>query len=163
LAKDACRDLIKKWPKTDILAMHTNSLAPNRFAEEKGIWSIGFNLENADMFPDSYLTSCVWKWDKYYKDAILSCLKGKFYGSVDWVSMEDGIVQLSDLTKNCVPGTEEAVEKARQLFVERSFDVFYGPIIDNKGKLRIPEGESMSEDEMRNHFDWYVEGVTVEK
>ncbi len=155
--------LLAACPEIDILAMHTNSLAPNRVAADHGIWSIGFNMDNASSFPGSYLTACEWNWDDYYRKTILSYLKGKFYGSIDWISMEDDIVGLSELTAECAPGTEDAVNEALQRFEDRSFDVFYGPITDNQGNIRIPEGESMSDDEMLHRFDWYVEGVTIEE
>ena len=92
------------------------------------------------------------------RDALL-----KFYGEYDWIGMEDGIVGLSELTGNVAPGTKKAVEEAAARFSGRSFDVFYGPVTDNEGRLRVPEGESMSDDEMLNRFDWYVEGVIVEE
>ena len=162
-AKTAAEKLFISHPDIDVFSMHTNSLMPNYFAEDKGIWSVGYNMDNSDLFPDSYLTACEWKWDTAYRNAILSSLQGKFHGEVNWIGMETGIVGLSELTKNVAPGTKEAVEEAKKRFENRSFDVFYGPIADNKGVLRVPEGESMSDDEMRNRFDWYVEGVTVEE
>ncbi|MCR4892745.1 MAG: BMP family ABC transporter substrate-binding protein [Lachnospiraceae bacterium] len=163
MTREVSEKLLDQWPGIDIMAMHSDSLEPNRIADQKGIYSVGYNKDNAGLFPDSYLTACVWNWEDYYKEQILNCLKGRFYGSVDWIGMEDGIVGLSELTANCGPGTEEAVEKAVKRFENRSFDVFYGPIVDNKGVLRVPMGESMSDDEMLNHFDWYVEGVSVEE
>jgi basic membrane protein A len=162
-ARDASEKLLEKYPEIDILTMHTNSLMPHYVAADKGIWSIGFNKDNSELFPDSYLTACIWRWDDIYEDLILSCLQGKFYGRNNWISMEDGIVALSELTKNCAPGTAEAVDEATELFYSRGFDVFYGPVVDNNGTLRIPYGESMSDEEMRDRFDWYVEGVTVEE
>lgn len=43
------------------------------------------------------------------------------------------------------------------------FDVFYGPVYDNNGELRINEGENISDKTMMYNFKWYVEGVeTVE-
>ena len=44
-----------------------------------------------------------------------------------------------------------------------TFDVFYGPIYDNEGNLRVAEGETMTDNAMLNEFDWYVEGVVIEK
>ena len=52
--------------------------------------------------------------------------------------------------------------RQQDVLKNRSFDVFYGPVFDNTGRLRVPEKESMS-DEMLNSIDWYVEGVTVEE
>ena len=138
-AKDASEALLDQYPEIDILTMHSNSLMPNLVADEKGIWSIGFNKDNAERYPDSYLTACVWEWAEYYKAEILDCLQGKFHGSRKLIGMEEGIVGLSELTPNCAPGTREAVDKAIARFKSRSFDVFYGPIRDNTGTLRVPD------------------------
>ena len=162
-AKEASEALLDKYPEIDILTMHTNSLMPNQVADEKGIWSIGFNKDNAGRYPGTYLTACVWEWADYYKMEILNCLQGKFYGSSALIGMEDGIVGLSDLTPNCAPGTKEAVDEAVGRFESHKFDVFYGPITDNTGTLRVPDKESMSDEEMNSGFDWYVEGVIVEE
>ena len=44
-----------------------------------------------------------------------------------------------------------------------SFDVFYGPIEDNTGNVRINEGESMSDVDMLNQFNWFVKGVVIDE
>ena len=38
------------------------------------------------------------------------------------------------------------------------FDVFAGPIADSAGELRVPDGESLTVDELLT-MDWAVEGV----
>ena len=61
------------------------------------------------------------------------------------------------------PETKQEVVAANFKMRSRTFDVFYGPITDNMGNLRVEAGESMSDSEMLNGFDWCVEGVTVEE
>ncbi len=155
-----CRELVDRFP-IDVVAMHTNSNEPNRVADERGIMSIGCNLDNADNFSDKYLTACVWKWDAYYRKQILNCLQGKFHGRRDWIDMEKDIVGLSEFSGQVSRETVEAVDAAKEKF-RGSFDVFYGPIRDNTGRLRVAPGESMTDAEMLNAFDWYVEGVAIE-
>ncbi len=55
------------------------------------------------------------------------------------------------------------VHFTEEKMLSRKFDVFYGPVKDNNGNVRIWEGESMSDYEMLNEFNWYVEGVAVEE
>lgn len=161
-AADASRKLLDSHP-IDVMAMHTNSLAPHREADARGVWSIGIHFDNADLFPDTYLIACQWKWDKYYHKQILDCLQGKFHGSNVWMDMEkEGILYLSDFSKHIDPKTKTAVEEAGTRLKSWQYDVFYGPIRDNTGRLRVEAGESMTDDEMLHGFDWYVEGVTVE-
>ncbi len=147
----------------DVLAMHTNSLAPLDTAQKYGIWAVGCNYDNSDKYPDIYLTGCVWKWENYYREQILSCLQGKFRGEHSWLGIESGIMDLVDpeKTHKTPDGCVEAVNAAKDRFESCSYDVFYGPVADNEGRIRIGEGESMSDDNMLNYFDWYVEGVDI--
>lgn len=160
-AGEASRKLLDSHP-IDVMALHTNSLAPHREADARGIWSIGIHRDNADLFPNTYLTACVWNWNGYYYKQILDCLQGKFHGSNVWVDMEDGVVGMSGFSGHIDLQTTLAVQKANDRLKSWEFDVFYGPITDNTGRLRVEAGESMTDDEMQHGFDWYVEGVTVE-
>lgn len=145
----------------DVVAMHTDSLRVLELAEERGIWSIGYNLDNSELFPNTFLTAPVWRWENYYEPYILKCLQGKFKGNNYWEGATTGVVDLSPLTKNVEVGTIQLIEQKRERFESGILDVFYGPIKDNAGNLRIAEGESMTDDAMLNRFDWYVEGVIV--
>ena len=160
-AGTACRELMDRHP-IDVVTLHTNSLQPHREADARGVWSVGYNFDNVDAFPDTYLAACVWKWNVYYRKEILSCLQGKFHGSNEWVNMEDGIVSLSAPTRHVSVEAVAKLQEANERFRSRAFDVFYGPITDNEGRIRIEAGESMSDREMLNNFKWYVEGVKIE-
>ncbi|MCR4655631.1 MAG: BMP family ABC transporter substrate-binding protein [Lachnospiraceae bacterium] len=162
LAGNAGTELFDKYP-IDVMSLHTDSLRPIEEADKRGIWSVGYNLDQSERFPDTYLTACVWHWEVYYREQILKCLQDKFHGSHDWINMEEGIAGLSPLTENAAEGSREAVRKAEELLLSRTYDVFYGPIRDNEGNIRIEDGDSMPDDEMLNRFDWYVEGVLVEE
>jgi len=149
--------------KIDVLAMHTDSLRALEIAEEKGIWSIGYNIDNCELFPNTYLTAPIWRWENFYTPHILECLQGKFEGIHYWEGADTGVVSLAPLTDNVKPGVAEAVEKEMKRLQDRVFDVFYGPVLDRDGRVRIEEGESMSDDSMLNEFDWYVEGVVLDE
>ncbi len=160
-AEKAGRELLDEYP-IDVMAMHTNSIAPNRLADIRGVWSIGCNLDNADLYPNTYLMACEWRWDSYYYQQILDILQGKFHGSNEWFDMESGIVGLSPFSRHVDVQTRTEVQAAAKKLRNWTFDVFYGPIKDNLGNLRVEAGESMTDDEMLNNFYWYVEGVKIE-
>jgi basic membrane protein A len=160
-ALDSCRKLLDNFP-IDVVTVHTDSLAPHREADSRGVWSVGYHRDNRDLFINTYLVACVWDWSAYYREQILNCLQGKFHGKQVWIDKEKGIVSLSPPTPYVDMDTAILVRQVSEKFNSRGFDVFYGPIKDNQGQLRINAGESMSDDEMLNGFDWYVEGVTVE-
>ena len=72
--------------------------------------------------------------------------------------MKDGLVDLAPLTGNVAEGTQAAVDKARAAIIDGSLNVFAGPIKDQTGAVRIPEGSAMTFDEMMS-VDWFVKGV----
>ncbi|WP_051650198.1 BMP family ABC transporter substrate-binding protein [Selenomonas sp. AB3002] len=159
-ALESCRKLLDAFP-IDVVTVHTNSMAPHQEADARGIWSIGYHTDNRELFPNTYLVACEWDWRHYYREQIMDCLQGKFHGRQVWTYKDEGMVKLSPLSPQVSADTAALVRDVTDKFSKRGFDVFYGPIKDNKGSLRITEGASMSDDEMLNAFDWYVEGVSV--
>ncbi len=145
----------------DVMAMHCDSVAPLDVAEDKGIWSIGYNMDNSSLYPNSFLTAPVWDWDKFYTPQIERCLQGKYVSGNHWLGSETGLIKLAPLTENVKSGVGEAVAAQKEMLDAGTYDVFYGPITDTEGNLRVPEGENMSNDTLLNSFDWYVEGVVL--
>lgn len=160
MAADATRKLLTEY-NIDVLAMHTDSLRPLEIAEEEGIWSIGYHTDNSKKCNDTFLTAPIWNWKEFYTAKIKECQQGKFVGKNYWEGAESGMIALAPLTKHVKEGIDEVVEQKMQQISSGTFDVFYGPIYDRNGVLRIPAGESMSDEAMLNEFDWYVEGVNI--
>ena len=158
----ATKELIEDH-RIDVLTMHSDAMTPLEIAEKNGIWMIGYNVDNSERFPDTFLTAPVWNWEKFYEPRILECLQGKFQGIHYWEGVETGIVNLAALTENVKPGIEEKVEEERSRLMSGTFDVFYGPITDNEGNVRVKAGQSMTDDSMLNDFFWYVEGVIIDE
>lgn len=161
LTRDVTEEFFMECPNIDVMTLHSDSQAPLQLADEKAIWTIGYNIDNEKLYPNTFLTAPVWAWEKFYEPHILECLQGKFHEQKYWEGLETGIVDLAPLTKNVKEGTQEIVDAEKQKLLTGEFDVFYGPIKDNEGKERIAAGENMSDDVLLNEFDWYVEGVVI--
>ncbi len=160
LVADATRNILMDH-NIDVLAMHTNSLRSLEIAEEEGIWSIGYNMDNSKKCDDTFLTAPVWNWENFYTPRIKECQQGKFVGRNYWEGAESGMISMAPLTEHVKEGISEIVEQKMNEISSGTFDVFFGPIYDRDGVLRIPAGESMSDEAMLNEFDWYVEGVKI--
>lgn len=161
-AEEATNRLIQNYG-IDVLAMHNDSIKPLEVAERCNVMSIGYNVDNSENYPNTSLTAAVWDWESFYTPHILTCLQGKFEGHHYWEGIETGMVSMAPLSVKVKGGVKEAVEESRQRLVSGTFDVFYGPIRDNNGILRVAEGESMTDAAMLNGFDWYVEGVMLDE
>lgn len=162
-SKEATEKLLTKVPKIDVLTMHVNAMAPLEIAEERGIWSIGYNLDNSDLFPKTFLTAPIWNWEKYYTPHILKCLQGKLRlsNTTYWEGLESGLIELAKFTPNVKTGIREQVKAVHETMKKGHFDVFYGPIYDTEGTLRVDTGECMPDDKLLHEFDWYVKGVEI--
>ena len=146
----------------DVLTIHTDTNRTLEIAEERGIWCIGYNMDNYELYPDTFLTAPVFEWENFYEPHILECLQGKFVSKHYWDGADTGIVSLAPLSRNVKPGIQKAVETASQKFLSGTYDVFYGPVADTDENVRIREMESMTDNEMLNAFDWYVDGVVTD-
>lgn len=161
LAADATNNLIAKH-NIDVLTVHTDALSPYEIAERRNIRMVGYNLDNGNRFPKSFLTAPVWRWENYYAPHIMAVLQDKFVGEISWQGVESGIMDLAPMTKLVPDSVKVLVNEEMNRLKSGSFDVFYGPIEDNRGNLRVGEGESMTDVDMLEHFDWYVKGVVNE-
>lgn len=161
LAADATNDLIERH-NIDVLTVHTDALSPYEVAERRNVYMIGYNLDNASRFPNSFLTAPVWRWENYYTPHIMAVLQNKFTGEKSWLGVESGIVDLAPMTKLVPDSVKKIVEEEMALLKSGAYDVFYGPIEDNHGNRRVEEGESMTDMDMFDNFDWFVKGVINE-
>ena len=160
-ANKAAAETLVEECGVDVLTMHCDSVMPLQVAEEKGIWSIGYNMDNSELYPNSFLTAPVWNWEKFYTPQIEKYLQGKYHSGNYWEGSDTGLIGLSPLTSNVKDGIAEAVAEKQEMLDAGTFDVFYGPVTDNNGNLQIGEGENMPDEAMLNSFDWYVEGVYI--
>lgn len=147
----------------DVMTVHSDSLAAYDEADRRGIWIIGYNCDNTERYPEHFLTAAVWKWENFYTPRIREVLQNKFVSSHYWEGIESGMISLSPFTDNVKQGIRPLVEEQQKRMERGVFDVFYGPVYDNEGNLRINEGESMTDESMLNFFDWYVEGVMIDE
>jgi basic membrane protein A len=53
------------------------------------------------------------------------------------------------------------VNAAKAKIISGELLPFTGPIMDNKGELRVEEGQAMTDEELLS-FDWLVDGVAGE-
>ncbi|HHY05457.1 MAG TPA: BMP family ABC transporter substrate-binding protein [Clostridia bacterium] len=161
--KEAAKALLAEG--CDVITQHQDTAGPQQAAEEAEKWSIGYNTDMAAVAPKAYMTSPVWNWGPYYVEQVKAIMDGTWKSENYWGGLEDGIVDLAPLTKNAPEGAEAAVEKAKADILSGKNKVFTGPLQDNNGELRVPEGVTLTDQQLTsNEFNWLVEGVigTVE-
>jgi basic membrane protein A and related proteins len=142
----------------DVIATQSDSPAPVQTAERRGAYGVGFNADASKFAPTKHLTSAVWNWGPYYVEAVKQVRAGSWKSTDQWWPIGTGIVGLSPLGPTVADTLKNLVEERKQDLIAGRFDVFWGPIKDQPGKLRIAAGEKPV-DEILLGMDWFVEGV----
>lgn len=154
--KEAAKALLDE--KCDVIAQHQDTAGPQQAAEEKGVWSIGYNSDMKAMAPKAYMTAPVWNWGPYYVQQVKDVMAGTWKSSVYWGGMNDNVVGLAPLTELAPAGAQAKVDEYTAKIKDGSFKVFAGPLKDNEGKVRIEAGKVMEDSEQLS-LNWFVEGV----
>ncbi|WP_079932703.1 BMP family ABC transporter substrate-binding protein [Carboxydocella sp. ULO1] len=154
--KDAAKSLLDAG--ADVIAQHQDTPGPQQAAQEKGVYSIGYNSDMSAYAPKAVLTSAVWNWGPYYVNTVKAVMEGKWKSEQYWGPMSDGIVNLAPYGPMVPAEVKDLVEKKKQEILSGSWDVFTGPIKDQNGQVRVPAGSKMTDEQMLS-FDWFVEGV----
>ncbi len=145
----------------DVIARESDSVEPDKLAQEKGVYVIGYNAVSRDVAPDALLTAPVWNWGVIYKKVILDVANGAWTNEPIWWGMAEGVLELAPIADFVPQDVVAAVEEKQAGIMDGSFQPFCGPIADNTGELRVADGQCMTDPELLS-FDWLVEGVEGE-
>lgn len=134
-------------------------------AEQRGVYSCGYHVNEQSIAPKGFLTGVEWNWEQIYKTYAEMFQNGK-------TLMNDGVPQvmagglkeefskISGYGAAVSPEAKEAVDAAKQQLLSGERTIFKGELKDNKGNIVIPAGEAYNPGDPRiNSIDWYVEGV----
>jgi basic membrane protein A len=107
---------------------------------------------------DTVLTSPVWKWGTYYVQTVQAVLDGTWKTHSYWGGMKDDVVELAPLSPRVPADVVALVDTAKAEILAGEGNVFCGPINDQTGALKIPEGQCV-DDAGQLSMNWLVEGV----
>ncbi len=145
----------------DVVARESDSVEPDKLAEEAGVYAIGYNAISNDVAPNAVLTAPVWDWSVIYKKEVEDVANGTWSNEPIWWGMAEGVLDLAPIADFVPEEVKAEVEAQKAAIIAGDFQPFCGPISDNSGEARVADGECMS-DEALLSFDWLVEGVTGE-
>jgi basic membrane protein A and related proteins len=146
----------------DVITMHVDSPATIiRTAEKHGARSIGFqSIAAHTLAPKGWVTGLGFSWGPFMTQTAKSVIAGAFKPAMVREGLGEGMLAVAPFGSDVPPDVRELVTAAVDK-IAKGYNPFTGPITDNKGTVRIKEGESWGGDKMGN-FDWYVTGVIGE-
>ena len=142
----------------DVLAQHQGSPAVQVAAEERGVYSIGYNTDMSSFAPHAHLTAAVFQWQAFYGGLIERLRQGKFRQDMFWLGLADGVVDIAPYSEAVPEAVRSRVDKRRREILAGEFEVFGGPVYDQSGLRRIPAGQTVDDRELLGMI-WLVEGV----
>jgi basic membrane protein A len=156
MEKKAANDLIDGG--CDVLAQQTDSSVPVKVAEARGIWMVGYNSDMSCEAPTKMLTSAVWNWGIYYRSVLSDIFDGTYHHQDYWKGMEEGIVSLTPLSEAVPETVNGIVQDYENRIVSGSYHPFQGPIYAQSGTLKVPEGSTMTDNELLS-MNWFIDTV----
>jgi basic membrane protein A and related proteins len=148
----------------DVIAQHQDTPGPQQAAEERGVYGVGYNADMSPHAPDAVLTSPIWNWGVYYVDIVEGVINGTWESEQYWGGWQDGIVDMAPIADFVPEEIRATIEEEVARFKsgeENIHTIFTGPIADQTGEIRVPEGQAMTDQELLS-MDWFVEGVEGE-
>lgn len=142
----------------DVIAQHQDTPGPMQAAQEKGKFGIGYNTDMSKMAPKAVLTSPVWNWGPYYVKVVEGVKNKTWKNEQYWGSMKDNVIDLAPFGPMVTDDTKKLIADSKKKIVDGTWDVFWGPVKDQTGAVKIAAGQKMSDADMLG-FNWFVEGV----
>lgn len=142
----------------DVIARESDSIEPDKLAQEAGVYAIGCNVTSQEVAPDAMLTAPIWDWGAYYKETVEKAYNDEWEPHAYWGHMADGIIDLAPFGDMVPQDVQGEVNAVKQEIMSGDLHPFTGPIRDNNGELKVGDGETMTDDVLLS-FNWLVEGV----
>jgi len=152
---DAARALIDQG--AEVLTQHTDSPAAVQVCESKGIPTFGQGADQSKFAPTMCKTSTEDQWGPFYISAAKDVLAGTWKNTDEYWGMKEGAIQMAPIT-NVPDNVKAAGDKIIAGWKDGSYNVYAGPIKDQKGNVKVAEGSSLSFDDILG-LNWLVDGV----
>jgi basic membrane protein A len=154
--KEAAKSLLDVG--ADVIAQHQDSPGPQEAAQEKGVYSIGYNSDMSAFAPKAHLTAPIWNWAPFYRNVIEQVRQGTWKAESVWPGMETGIVDLAPFGTMVPKDLQDKVMAAKAEIVAGKNKIFVGPIKDQKGTVKIADGVVAPDTDLLG-MTWFVQGV----
>jgi basic membrane protein A len=134
----------------DVVAQHQNYPAAAQTASDAGIWALGYNSPMGDLVGENYVTSPIWNWTVFYREAVKQVYEGTWEADFFWKGLDSGTVGLSDWGPKVPQSVRTQVSQERDRIAAGDTDIWEGTRFD-----------TYSDGELFREMEQYVDNVTV--
>ena len=145
----------------DVFTMHVDGpKVVVETAAKRGKMVCGYHASQAKLAPNAYLTGAEWNWLTAYKTVIEAAQAGKPHPNFIRGGLKEGYVKASAYGPMVTDAAKKNADDIKKKMVAGSFDIFKGPLKDNKGKEILPAGKVLKQTDLTlEGMNYLVDGV----
>ena len=145
----------------DVFTMHVDGpKVVVETAAKRGKMVCGYHASQAKLAPNAYLTGAEWNWLTAYTTFIDAARNGKPHPNFIRGGLKEGFVKMSAYGAMVPDAAKKSADSTKAKMVAGSFDIFKGPLKDNKGNIVIAAGKSYKQTDIElEKMNYLVEGV----
>ncbi|MFT4266777.1 MAG: BMP family ABC transporter substrate-binding protein [Xenophilus sp.] len=145
----------------DVFTMHVDGpKVVVETAARRGRMVCGYHASQARLAPDAYLTGAEWHWLTAYKSIVDAARAGKPHPNFLRGGLKEGYVKTSAYGPRVTDAAKRQADDIKAKMTAGSFDIFKGPLKDNKGQEVIAAGKVQKQTDIElEKMNYLVEGV----
>jgi basic membrane protein A and related proteins len=145
----------------DVFTMHVDGpKVVVETAAKRGKMVCGYHASQAKLAPQAYLTGAEWNWLTAYKTVIDAAKSGKPHPNFLRGGLKNGYVKTSPYGPMVTDPAKKMADGIKAKMLAGSFDIFKGPLKDNKGNVVIAAGTTLNQTDLKlEGMNYLVEGV----
>jgi len=145
----------------DVFTMHVDGpKVVVETAAKRGKMVCGYHASQAKLAPAAYLTGAEWNWLTAYKTIIEAAQAGKPHPNFLRGGLKEGYVKMSPYGSMVTDAAKKNADDIKARMLAGSFDIFQGPLKDNKGNVVIAAGKTLKQTDLElEKMNYLVEGV----
>ncbi|SEB26087.1 BMP family ABC transporter substrate-binding protein [Variovorax sp. YR216] len=145
----------------DVFTMHVDGpKVVVETAAKRGKMVCGYHASQAKLAPAAYLTGAEWNWLTAYKTIIDAAQTGKPHPNFLRGGLKEGYVKMSPYGSMVTDAAKKNADDIKAKMLAGSFDIFQGPLKDNKGNVVIAAGKTLKQTDLElEKMNYLVEGV----
>lgn len=145
----------------DVFTMHVDGpKVVVETAAKRGKMVCGYHASQAKLAPQAYLIGAEWNWITAYTTFVEAAKAGKPHPNFVRGGLKEGFVKMSAYGPAVSDAAKKQADAVKAQMVAGSFDIFKGPLKDNKGGTVIAAGKTLKQRDLElEKMNYLVEGV----
>ena len=142
----------------DVLFQHTDSPAPMKFAEERGILAVGQASNMAAFGPNAQITALVNNWAPYDISRVKAVMDGSWKSGDVWGGLDSGMLTMAPYGKKVPADVAALADAAKAKITKGELHPFTGPLKKQDGTEFLKAGEKIADKDLSG-MNFYVQGI----